>query len=306
MSITILNTIFRLSYYINILGFFETFSNSFLLIISPSIFLFIKVKTGDLPLKITSWIHYLPFVGYFIFQIASATLLQLQGHIVDTVGNIAYLIFNIQFLIYLGFSLIKLGSLKPLPETLKWIRIATWLIVVPWILHLGFLLADNIFGIFIPDFFSLNLSLLFGGCAILLSYVHSAGNVGFAKKEKYEDSKLSPTQLSQHLELIKSVITEERLFLDKDLSLAKVSEKTRLTQRVISLTLNQLANQNFVDFINGYRIERFKELIKQEASNNYTMVAIAESCGFNSSSVFYSAFKKHAGITPKQYKDNLD
>lgn len=306
MCIIILNAIIRLSYYIEILWFFEIFSNSFLLLIGPSIFLFIRAKTGNDPLRITSLVHYLPFVSYFIFILISFILTKSDHSISNAVGIIAYLTFNIQFLIYLGLSLTKLSRLTPLPDTLKWTRIAVWLIIVPWLFQLGFLIAEKIFGIVISDFFSLNLSLLFGQCAFLLSYAHSLGNVGFAKKDKYEDTRISPLQLTQNLDLIKSVITNERLFLDKDLSLAKISEKTQLPPRTISLTLNQMANQNFVDFINSYRIEWFKESIKQGSSSNYTMVAVAEDCGFKSSSVFYAAFKKHTGITPKQYKDSLD
>lgn len=305
LSIIILNSIFRLSYYIDVLWFFEAYSNSFLLIIAPSIFLFIRAKTGGSSMKIIPWIHYLPFFLYFSFVLISFILLPSGHPIKDTVGTIAYLTFNVQFLVYLGLSLTKLYRLNPLPTTLKWIRIATWLMIVPWISQLGFLFAEKVYGIVISDFLSLNLSLLFGGCAILLSYAHSSGNVGFAKKDKYQDSRLNQLQLSQNLDLIKSIITEERLFLDKDLSLGKISEKTQLPSRVISLTLSQIANQNLVDFINSYRIEHFKELIKQESSSNYTLVAIAESCGFKSSSVFYAAFKKQTGITPKQYKDSL-
>ena len=305
MCIIILNAILRLSYYVDVLWFFEIFSNSFLLIIAPSIFLFIRAKTGNAPLKITPWNHYLPFMLYFIFVLTSFILSKSEHPISKAVGIIAYLTFNIQFLVYLGLSLVKLNRLTPLPNTLKWTRIAVWLIIVPWLLQLGFLFGEKLFGIFTSDFFSLNLSLLFGECAILLSYAHSSGNVGFAKKDKYEDSRISPLQLAQNLDLIKSIITDERLFLDKDLSLAKISEKTQLPPRTISLTLNQMANQNFVDFINSYRIECFKESIRQESSNNYTIVAIAENCGFKSSSVFYAAFRKQTGITPRQYKDNL-
>ena len=63
--------------------------------------------------------------------------------------------------------------------------------------------------------------------------------------------------------------------------------------------------QSFIDYINSYRVEAFKQRIKNKELNNYTMVAIAENCGFKSSSAFYAAFKKLTGVTPKQYKDQF-
>jgi len=306
ISIIILNAIIRLSYYIDSLWFYEIFSNSLLLVIAPSIFLFVKIKTKQSQAHFPKWIHYVPFLLYFSFNLISLIYFKSEQPINETIGIVAYLIFNIQFIVYFALSFFVLARIKPLPDSLKWIRIAIWLIIVPWLLHLVFLLAEKIFGIFIPDFLSLNLSLMFGICAFFLSYVHTSGKIGFAKKDKYENSKISPSELSRNLKIIKSIITEEKLFLDKDMSLAMISEKTQLSPRDISLTINQGMQQNFVDFINSYRIESFKQLITQESSSNYTMVAIAENCGFKSSSAFYAAFKKQTGITPKQYKDNLD
>jgi len=306
ISVIILNAIFRLSYYIDALWFFEMFSNSFLLVIAPSIFLFVKIKSKQAHPQNPKWVHYLPFLFYFSFNLVSLVYLETKQSTTEIIDNIAYLIFNLQFIVYFVLSLFILGKIKPLPDPLKWIRIAIWLIIVPWLLQLGFLFAENIFGVVIPDFLSLNLSLIFGICTFFLSYVHTTGKVGFAKKEKYEDSRISPNELSRNLNIIKSIIKKEKLFLDKEMSLKKISEKTQLSPRDVSLSINQGMQQNFVDFINSYRIESFKQIIRQESSSNYTLVAIAENCGFKSSSTFYAAFKKQMGITPKQYKDNLD
>ncbi len=305
ISIIILNSIFRLSYYMEALALFERISNSFLLVIAPSIFLFVKMKFAQTKVQ-SIVLHYVPFLLYFIFVMLNLAGFRVQASLFELVSNVAYLTFNIQFLIYFTLSLLVINQASPLSKPLKWIRVAIWLIIFPWILQIGFVFAEELFEIMIPDFFTLNLALIFGVCAFFLSYVHSSERAGFSRKEKYEDSKLSSSELDRNLEIIKSIVEEEQLYLDIHMSLNMLAEKTKLSPRDISLTINQGLQQNFVDFTNSYRIEAFKKLIASESSKNYTMAAIAESCGFQSSSAFYAAFKKQTGITPKQFKDNLE
>ncbi len=306
ISVIILNAVFRFSYYINDLGFFEPISNSFLLIIGPSAYVFIQFKTGRAHQHLRQWLHYVPFFIYFGFNVFNISFFSVEDPVKDLADTVAYLIFNIQFVVYFGLSLYKTSTIKPLPDTIKWLRVAIWLIIIPWIIQLFFLIVEKGFGMIIPDLFTLNLALLFGVCAFFLSYVHTSGAIGFAKGEKYEASGMDAKDIQRNLELLKKVIIEEELYLDKELSLAKVSKLTQLTPRNISQSVNLGMQESFVDLINSYRIEVFKRLIKKGASDNYTMVAIAEHCGFKSSSAFYAAFKKHTGKTPKQYKNELN
>jgi AraC-like DNA-binding protein len=305
ISIIILNAIFRLSYYINDLGFYEEISNAFLLIIAPSTFLFIQFKTGRAHQHSRQLIHYLPLIIYLGFNLTHLIFFNTKQPIKDSIDAIFYIIFNIQFIVYFGLSLYRIGTIKPLPNTVKWLRNAIWLIMTPWIIQLCFLILEKVFGFIILDIFTLNLALLFGVCAFFLSYMHTSGAIGFSRGEKYEDSRISQSELEKNLEIIKKSITTETLYLDKDISLAKISNITQLTPRDISQSINLGLQESFVDFINSYRIDAFKLMIKKESSNNFTMVAIAENCGFKSSSAFYAAFKKHTGITPKQYKDSI-
>jgi AraC-like DNA-binding protein len=306
ISIIILNSVFRFSNYINEFGGFEEISNSFLLIIAPSAFAFIQFKTGRAHQHSKQLIHYLPLFIYLGFNLIHLTFYNFTQPIKDAIDILFYVIFNIQFVVYFGLSLYRIGTIKPLPNTIKWLRIAIWLIMIPWIIQLVFLIYEKGFGNIIPDFFTLNLALLFGVCAFFLSYAHTSGTIGFAKGEKYEGSRISTSELERNLDLIKKTIITGKLYLDKDISLIKISKLTLLTPRDISQSINLGLKESFVDFINSYRVDAFKLAIKEESSKNFTMVGIAENCGFKSSSAFYAAFKKHTGITPKQYKDLIN
>ena len=47
------------------------------------------------------------------------------------------------------------------------------------------------------------------------------------------------------------------------------------------------------------RVERAKELLLSE---EYTVEAVAEKCGFLSGNVFIKSFKKEVGVTPGMYR----
>ena len=188
---------------------------------------------------------------------------------------------------------------------MKWIKVAVWLLLLPWISQFLIVILEVGFGILAPEFISLNQALLFGICAIFLSYMHSSGPGGFAMNEKYEKSRIDKTQLNENLAVIQEAITANRLYEDPNFSLNALADTVHFTARRTSLTINQATGQNFVDFINTYRVEAFKNKILEGESKHFTIVAIAEKCGFKSSSTFYTAFKKHTGMTPRQYVDSL-
>ncbi|MEL6843420.1 MAG: helix-turn-helix domain-containing protein, partial [Bacteroidota bacterium] len=62
---------------------------------------------------------------------------------------------------------------------------------------------------------------------------------------------------------------------------------------------------NFMDFINGYRIEEAQKMLRAPRFGHYTIVAIAQEVGFRSRSAFYAAFKKISGQTPTEYKRSV-
>ncbi len=73
-----------------------------------------------------------------------------------------------------------------------------------------------------------------------------------------------------------------------------------------SYQLSQVINigfqQNYYDLINSLRIAEAKRMISTPSTQNLKIIAIAYDVGFNSKSTFNAAFKKHAGMTPTQYK----
>jgi AraC-like DNA-binding protein len=124
-------------------------------------------------------------------------------------------------------------------------------------------------------------------------------------RSKYEKNTLSDDEKKQYTKRIRNYVLNNKPYLDPMLSLSDFSEQLALPPYVVSQILNVSFNQNFYNFINQYRIEESKQLLSDFKSDKKTILDILMQCGFNSKSVFNNAFKKHTGMTPREFKKNI-
>ncbi len=97
------------------------------------------------------------------------------------------------------------------------------------------------------------------------------------------------------------VMSEERLYLQPELTLRELAKHLNTNASLLSATINQVFGQNFNDYINALRIEEFIRAFRKAENRNYTMLALAFDAGFNSKATFNRAFKKAKGCAPKAY-----
>ncbi len=122
---------------------------------------------------------------------------------------------------------------------------------------------------------------------------------------KYERSGLSLEDAEGYkIELMK-IMQDEELYLDCELTLPDLAERTGLTPHQVSQVINGHRNQNFFSFVNNYRIQLAKKLMTDPDTSNMPIVELAVEVGFKSKSSFYEAFKKTTQMTPTQYKKSL-
>ena len=100
---------------------------------------------------------------------------------------------------------------------------------------------------------------------------------------------------------IKQAMEPGKLYLDPDLNLAKLSAHTGIPAKQISAVLNQYNQTNFNDFINSYRVSQVGLLMMDPSTRNLTISGLAMDAGFNSQATFQRAFKKHTGMSPRQF-----
>jgi AraC-like DNA-binding protein len=115
--------------------------------------------------------------------------------------------------------------------------------------------------------------------------------------EKKEDEGL----LAEWKPKILSLLQDERLYEDPELSLTQMAKQLKTNPSIISKTINQGFQLNFNDFINNYRIEAVKEKLQAGEQKKQTLLGIAYDCGFNSKATFNRAFKKVTGSSPKEW-----
>lgn len=124
------------------------------------------------------------------------------------------------------------------------------------------------------------------------------------KRKKYAKSYLDKVNRKSIQRQLKIIMEEEKLFCDEDLSLGRLSEALELTKTQLSQFLNTYYEKNFNNFVNGYRIDEAKKMLREQPGRQ--IISIAFAVGFNSYSAFHSTFKKMTGLTPADYRRKLE
>jgi AraC-like DNA-binding protein len=100
-------------------------------------------------------------------------------------------------------------------------------------------------------------------------------------------------------------MNSEKPYLNPRLRQADVAAALGITVHELSQLLNNRMHLSFPDFINGFRVQAFKERIKEDDWHKYTLIAVAMQCGFSSKTSFIRTFKKITGMTPSDYLRQL-
>lgn len=121
-------------------------------------------------------------------------------------------------------------------------------------------------------------------------------------EKKYERNPLSQEESERHLKRLIAYMEEKQPFLNPDITINDLSSATKISSHTISQVLNTRLNQNFYDFINSYRVKESIRLLENPSLRHKTIIEILFESGFNSKSTFNTAFKKHTGMTPSDFK----
>jgi AraC-like DNA-binding protein len=126
--------------------------------------------------------------------------------------------------------------------------------------------------------------------------------LGTDENPKYKSSPLAERDAKLILKKLDQYMQLNRPFLDPSISVKQLAEKLTISDRILSQIINEHMNRNFYDFINNYRIDFAKNLLKNPVDEKMTILEILYEAGFNSKSAFNVAFKKETGVTPSQFR----
>lgn len=109
---------------------------------------------------------------------------------------------------------------------------------------------------------------------------------------------------NSYLQQLDELIQHQKLYKDPQLSRESIAAELGISAGYLSQLLSAQADVNFSSYINRYRIEEVKTLLKDPECDKYSLMAIGREAGFQSKSAFYTTFKKMVGMTPHQFKQS--
>jgi AraC-like DNA-binding protein len=131
----------------------------------------------------------------------------------------------------------------------------------------------------------------------------SSAKLSRSFSEKLQESHNSVVTVDPDLyERIQAEMKDRELYLNQNLNLHDFAREIQIPARSISTCINQLAGINFNEWVNKYRVEKARDLLKDPNSNHLSIEGIGTSAGFKSRSAMYEAFKRKLGLSPGHFR----
>ena len=255
------------------------------------------------------FIHFVPFLcslgffGYFKFDINVIGRTSVFIVSLSLVQNIVYIISSVFYFKKCDAPLKSLLSDFRDFSLMNWIHIVLLGYIAIWIVQL------NSLSIYVilrqPDWCAYtssicNLIILIFALLILFLLLLRPEIYYAIRHKNYSIDSLSK---DEYLNVINDYFKFKKPYLNPEISLEKVATDISIHPRLLSQLINEFCKMNFKGFINDFRIRECVSLFSEDIHNERTIQEIYYMAGFNSRSVFNELFKKHTGLTPKEYKE---
>jgi AraC-like DNA-binding protein len=297
----------------------------------PLLYLYVKYMTN--PGRKFNWLellHFIPFLVFFVVSVVFRTvplMKDLRTFFTPDKFISLRIVYSFAFFVSVSvYSILSFIELKRHQDKLKNLVSYTsnvitlnWLKILSISFYVVFLILFILGGLnMIGDFIPFDPYFVVFGFIAILSFVYSfyvirqpvifgeEGKLDYEEKketEKYIKSGLKDEQARAYLEMLISLVEEEKPYLERDLSIQDLSAKTGIPRHHITQVLNEKHGKNFFTFINEYRVREVISRFGDPKNNNFTILAIAYDSGFNSKTTFNSIFKSQTGMTPSEYRE---
>jgi len=188
-----------------------------------------------------------------------------------------------------------------LPSSLQWMKEFLWVFLAFDFLWLVYLVPYSIptytdFILTSVDWYPIYLP--------IVAIIYWLGIRGFliGRKEmslvrKSAVSRFPEEAIEKIMQGLHRTMTEDKVYLDAELNLAKLARHLGTSPKIISAVLNQKLGKSFNEYVNQFRVKEIKERLVRAENKKYTITALAYECGFNSQPTFQRAFKSVVGLT---------
>ncbi|WP_296351054.1 AraC family transcriptional regulator [Winogradskyella sp.] len=105
----------------------------------------------------------------------------------------------------------------------------------------------------------------------------------------------------EQVAIVKDLMEVEKVYLNPELNLSDLAKMANMSRAQLSEIVNSAFDKNFNDFVNTYRVNAFKNMLKEDKHKQLSLLGIAQECGFNSKATFNRVFKKLTNYSPTEY-----
>ena len=120
------------------------------------------------------------------------------------------------------------------------------------------------------------------------------------------ESNLTSDKLEQLLNKLNTHMETNKPHLNAMLTLKILANQLEIKSKDLSRVINIGSNKTFFDFVNSYRIEEIKRILKDESQRHQKIEIIAYESGISSTSTLNRLFKKYVDMTPSQYRAQFE
>ena len=295
------------------------------LLFGPAIYFYLRAQTNrNFKLKRVHLWHLLPWAAAFVWEISffiqgPETVQAYQASTLSTVmgwvGTVLYFgswifYFTLSISLYRKYRTWIASQYSDLEMVkLSWFRNFIYVFIAGFVFKQSMMTVDSFLDLeFYQDFWW-----NYGLVAIVI-YVAIQGYtqpqmvpITFDEERALvEDQAPQAKEWDEELRLKIVVAMEEaKFYLEPELTLASLAKRLKVSNTLVSSTINAAFGKNFNEFVNSFRIEHFKKEVAKPENENITLLGVAYDCGFNSKATFNRVFKKVEGISPKEYLSGL-
>lgn len=264
-------------------------------LIGPMLYFFVKSKSQ----KLNSSFAKYSLVFLLLFIIVFGILFPYQEY-PSLWGNQVYCIINYQWLIFIFLSIYTAKSVfqklfnarNLITHNDIWIMTIIIGVSIIWISYFTGRYTSYISG-------ALTFSFSFYISFLVIFYIKSKPSVSNITKEKYIN-KIDEKLVKEIQDKIITLFETQKIYTNPNLTLSLLAQELKIRPQLLSQFINDNLNKSFAQFINEYRVDEAKQLLKK--NTHLKIDTVGMECGFNSSSSFYSTFKKITGTTPSNYQ----
>lgn len=289
---------------------FSGLGSTFGFLFGPTLYLYIfSITVKDFQFRLFHLFHFLVFAIVFVlvfFRMAIPSIYIYSAlHLQTTPYMVACIVVLLQYRKRIKDYFSSVEKLN-----LTWMLYVVGAFFFMWMVDLvDFILQDlrlitqheEAYFIFISLLINFFFAILIFYKALQQPEIFKVGSNG-EKAQKYEQSRLTDSEKKEYLERLEQFFIIKKPFLNPEITIAEVASELNVHSKYLSQAINESLGKNFYDFINSYRIEEAKKQLKNNIDSKKTVLEVLYESGFNSKSAFNSAFKKHTGFTPTEFK----